>query len=618
MHTADFPIYDYPTHTVTDPNYLYHSLGSFWIQVFNEQGTIKGYTMAQAEEIIQRYMDLVEVVRAYSVEDVPIYHTERWYPIIIQRSNFGHIPLLFESPSSPDVARFGAQAATDPYYAYAIFKFGFPKTPISKVYTFDPADELAKFSVLTDRVINPSTVLVNEVDVKLNGKTLYFNKDLFTIDSIPKANLVTNDGTPQTFIDSNGAVLQDQIIILWAYNAQIDKGILFKNYGYLFDLKLKNDAFFKDVLKSVVNLYVDGPTIRTLRAVACAFLGVSTVQEKEEIIEELFDDALFHYIVTNKNTYTFDHYYSYLPEVQVGKTMYAGDQLVDAALYFDEVQSKSWWRNSLSPKVTIPESKNLNLDTYKISKQYPYMVFPSHLFLGNYQDRLIFKNESDLITMDAEGNIHFPVYGKTEDITTFHQQINKNKEAIAAALHLSSSVPAITLNPLDFLFTYFLKSNTALLKFNFSSLDQVRLFMSFYGVISDIMPKHVYMMFFFEFAFNTEVYALDTTSDRSFLSNSTTTAMPGSIDGSDATGKVLSVLNVLQDPRSGLLGTSRGVLWNQPAPPGIPNLVHEVSCNVTSTSDPNVMLVKDGNPSVVIPAGKSNSEVGTLLLTDFN
>ena len=81
---------------VKDPKYLYTSLGSFWVDIFREQNTLRGYTKALAEEIIQRYYDLVEAVNSYSIEDINVFHKVRWQPIIIRKSKFGFANFTFE------------------------------------------------------------------------------------------------------------------------------------------------------------------------------------------------------------------------------------------------------------------------------------------------------------------------------------------------------------------------------------------------------------------------------------------------------------------------------------------------------------------------------------------
>src|SRR4051812_8757924 len=129
---ADFPINNFPSNTVTDGGYLYRSLGSFWTTMFQERETIKGYSIGQAEEMIQRYLDLIESINSYSVKEVSIFHRTKWLPIILYKSKFNRVPFVFEE----NQATFGAQAADDLYYNNVIFQFGNYKTPAAEIFVY--------------------------------------------------------------------------------------------------------------------------------------------------------------------------------------------------------------------------------------------------------------------------------------------------------------------------------------------------------------------------------------------------------------------------------------------------------------------------------------------------
>ena len=574
---TNYPIYGYPDQTVTDADYLYRKLGSFWTQLFQERDTLRGYTRGQAEEMAQHYMNLVETLSAYSIKDVPVFHTERWYPLILQKSNMSRIAFRFEPPDSSTVAYFGSQPSG--ISANQTFYFGQPKTTTDLVFAFDVEVELKDFSVIADAVIAPKLALIKGTDAVLQNNVLVFNKNIFELSTAPKFNLVDEAGVPVTFVADDGTVTQDQLITLWAYNADIDKDLLFNNFGYVFDLKLNNGQFYKDVLKSVISLFVEGPTVTALRGLASAFLGVPTVLDPVEVVESIFNsgaaDPKYVHVVTDKNTYTFDSYYKILDSVFVGATIYAGDPLVDSSEFYDYVKDGAWWLQRLTPKVQH------DADGYMLN--YPDMSFPSHLFLGNYKDRLIFKNDLELVTLDSTGKIHFPVYGNPSDVQSFNTKLTENSSAVCSALGLTVLTP-VPLNPLDFLFRNFFKSNMALLKFNFISLAQAQTFMSFFEVIQDIMPKHVYILFFFDFSLDSEVYPMDV--------NVSDSAAP--YTHHDQT----------------LLWTS----WTS-GDSGTPNTDHVVTCNPVNplASPGSWMFAHAGSLQTVILPGATNETVDKLV-----
>lgn len=499
MTTTDFPIYNYPTKDVTDPDVLFQSLGSFWTQLFQERGTIKGLTAAQALEITQRYKELVETIHSFSVKDIPIFNTIDWLPLIIKKSEYNTVPLLFKDLTDSEVAYFGPQPAqaVNNYYEGITFQFGYPKNPSALVYTTPTPAGLTRFSVIADKIINPSKVFVHGIDVQHTTDGIYFNHDIFSDPAIIKIPVINDDGTPETFVSITGPTFNEELVILWIYQAQVDQANLFENFGYIFDLKLESSDFYKVLLGKVLNLFVEGPTIHALKSVLGAFLGVSSVINPVEHIETIFTDANYRYVVTDLHTYKFDLYYSLLPGVAVGATLYAGDMFVDAIQYFDYVVSKDWWRHTLVPK-TGYSSGNI--------VQYPEMAFPSHMFLGDYEHQFVFLNAFELVTTNAQSTITFPIHGDANDVAKFHNYINLSKVEICAKLGLGAS-SAISINPLDFIFSNFLKANSALIKFNFKTVQQAQLFTSFFETIKKTLPKYVYFIFFFDFTLPADEYA---------------------------------------------------------------------------------------------------------------
>lgn len=630
----DFPINQYPTKGLTNSETLYGSLGSFWTQLFNEKGTIKGYTLAQAEELIQSYMNLVEVIRSYSVRDIPILHTERWYPIRIKRSQYNNVTLLFRSSDDPEYAVFGPQIGTptDKYYEGVTFRFGYPKTPVAEVYGIDIPEGLKDFSVLTNRVINPSLVLAAEVDYRVNSNVCYFNKDIFSMASVAKYNVFDENGTQVFYTSKSGEQLPEQEVILWAYNAGIDASLLYENFGYIFELNLSNDVFFKEILKSVMSLFVDGPTVQSIRALACAFLGVSPVTESEETIEDSYIVGDIRFIVTDKNVYRCNKYYTILSRyrqttndpntIQVGAKVYAGDVMVDAAEYFDYVQSGDWWRNGLAPKAAYDASTGL------ISR-YPIMSFPPHLFVGNNKFHFIFKNELELVTRDAAGLLHFPVIGDVTDVASFHTYINDASRITEISNKLGVGVgQSVIINPLEFIFQNFLKQGTSLIKLNFATSAQAYVFTTFYSVIKDCFPKHVYLMFYLDFALPTEELSLNNTA--TVLVDGV--ALPANSDGSSATEATLgymtpaSVHSYKTDIKTRLFSMSSGIDLTSMSGVNYQNINNYdgvtlsgsvISCNASTALTSNGAAIEDGTLLIPITPGSSTREYNSISLLKF-
>ena len=502
----DTPSYKFPTKKETDPEVLYASLGSFWTQLFQEKGTIKGYTLGQSEELVQSYYNLIETINSYSADQVSVFHKEKWHAITIKKSEFNRVTLRFEQ----NEAVYGAQPADDVYYAAQVFKLGFPKNSNLELFTYKLSADFNSCSVLANKVLNPSVIYINGTDFYIKNGIAFLNKNLFEQKDIIKYDLIDDDGSQVYFTDTNNKVIKDQVVVLWAYHAGIDKQALYDSFGYIFNLKLKNDQLYKDILSSLVKFYNNGATVAAIKNIAASLLGAKSVVQEEEVIEDIFEETnvdgsiKFKHVTTDKTAYKFDPYYNILAHLAPGYKVYAGEQLVDAFEYYDHVQQPYWWKNKLSPKVSYNNSN--------LAFGYPGMHFPSFIFLGNYEGHLYFDNTLALMTYDYTGNLKFPIVGSKHDIDEFNSQLNTRriagklvKESITEKLNLKPG-DTYPLYPLDFLFDNFIKSNTAALKVNFKNSNDTKLFMDLFPTLKELLPKHVYLIVYIDFPIQQDVY----------------------------------------------------------------------------------------------------------------
>lgn len=590
----------YPATGSTNANLLYKGLGTFWTQVFQERATLKGLTQAQAEELIQRQYDLIEVLDSYAVKDVHIFHKEKWHPIVLFKSKLNQAPLQFQ----PDDAVFGPQPATDPYYAGVEFQFGFPKIPSAEVYTYTPDESIKKMFVLADKVINPAIVLVKGTDVVIRNDVLFFNKDVFNMPELVKTPVISDLGEPVTYTDLNGNVQEDETVTLWMYHGELDRDAIWRNFGVLFNLHHENNQFYKDLMKAIFAMYVDGPTVKSIKTLCATLLEVPVVETAEEVVEVVFTDSQYHHVVTNKATYKFDVFYTVLPHVVPGAIVKAGDVLVDATAYYDAVTYPNWWTRDV---LTAPAPG------YK-----PYLSLSKNLFVGNYSFQLTFKSGIDIVSISAADELKFPVVGSAEDIAEFNRQIDT--PTMRTALGLTGPGSVAVVNPVDFLFRNFFKNNTALVKLKFRSAQVTSAFLSAIDSILTNIPRHIYMIFDMLLSMPTETYSeLNGATPITFSEGNTQIL---NADGSNSDGAIekIAPLDYL-DVKKRLFSVGKS-----------PERVDEqVYCNEpTSLIDDDSggtigMVVNMGSvdsngyaiPVRPIPVGASTATYSTLLLLKF-
>jgi hypothetical protein len=461
----------FPTNDETDGRYLYRSLGSFWTQVFSDKNVLKGYTLGLAEELIQQYVNLAEVVRQYSIKDVDVLHTENWQPLIIKKSTYNKTYFTFEA----DGPVFGAQPETDRFYAGKLFRFGQPKeTDARTIFSYTPDVKLRDFGVIANRIIAPSFFLVSGVDVVLDRGVLYFNKDIFQSSMLHKSKLIDESGNAITYRDSSGNIVEDEFVTLWVYKAKIDKNYLYDNFSAIFDIPLESTDNDKALLKAVMNLYVNGATVSSLTSFLAVTMRVPVIIEAEETVEQIYQDDLTRFVITDKNVYKFNSDIGLKDGISENSVLHAGDLLTDNVKLVDNVISRSWWLHELKTKK---------------------LAFTSHVFAANPKYQLFFENTLRLVTYSND-RINFPVIGREEDVQAFQDYINldENRTFLLEKLNISPSHASRPINPLDFVFENLFKNNTLLLSLNFNSEEHLAKFFAQLYLLLKHIPPHVYLL----------------------------------------------------------------------------------------------------------------------------
>jgi hypothetical protein len=490
----------YPTDGTTNENVLFSSLGAFWTQVFSDQAALRGLTLANAEEVFQTYYDLIEAIDSYSANSVAVFKKIKWLPLMIKKSELNSNILKFGE---------GATFGDTPSYI-----FGAPKPQGENIFVVPLPEDLREMSIIANRVISPSFVLVNNIDVQVKGEYLYFYGDPFQLPNINKFNLVDDTGNQVYYTNSLGQPIPDEVLVLWVYNGKINTQSLNYNIGYLFGVNLPISQQSKDILAATVRLYSGGPTVQQLKAICGAFLGIKPILEETEAVVDLFETDTHTILTTDKHVYRYDLYYTLNSGIHIGSILSAGDVPVDAVEFYDNVAFRDWWRTRMIPKAVSDMAAESGT-----TPSSPSITLPPYMFIGNYKYGLTFNNDMELITRAADGTINFPVTGNDLDVAKFQQYINQSQNLIAKAVTGSDQVlqpgSAMLINPLAFIFKTIFSNNTALMKINFKTMDQLQMFTGYFDVIKACLPKHVYTIFLCDLALPTDVYTTDNVVDTS-------------------------------------------------------------------------------------------------------
>lgn len=587
-------IISYKNIPTTDSNFLYRSLGSFWTQLFRDKEILRGYTKGQAEEAVQHYINLVEAVNNYSVQDTSIFHTELWKPIQLLKSKLNQVPFVFE----PSSAVFGAQPETEEYYRGIVFKFGFKKEPNQDIFQYFIGKEFTTVGIIADKLLTPTKVYLNGSDFILNEGALVFNSNIFEDESLEKFDVIGEDGTPVTYIDKFGNTQQEQSAIIWIYNAEIDVQYLYNNFGYIFDFRYSDQRIYRDLLNVLFSTISNGPTVLNIKSLCAIALNVPFILNHEETIEDIFSDSTHQFIVTDKECYKIKKSAT-LRYSKIGTTLFAGDLLTTEVEYYDNAYSAhGWWK--------------------KTGLVGPRLGFSKNLFLGNYSNQLSFSSELEVISINDEGDVVFPVIGHPDDVKKFNQYLNNSttrKNILKDYFEISQAGETATFVPLDFIMDNFLKLNVSFMKFSFSSEEEMAQFLQFIPMIKNNLPPYVYLLLKFDLTISTEIHELLNGEIISIPTGVTDTFWSLNIDASDEDGFIepFDGETGYTDVNTRLFEIGRAITQQPYELVGSPDVVDE-----QADTDGRRMTVKAGALLSDIPSHATTASYNKLLLLDFS
>jgi hypothetical protein len=411
----------YPSSITPDSSQLFATLGYFWQRMFQDKGVVVGMTQGQVDSVIQAYYKLVEMINSYSCFHIPIFERRRWYPLFIYRSALNKVLYFGED------VKFGAEVSSLPY------TFGRP-IPESTFTSIVAPSELQQVPLIVDQVVYPNHSWVLGTDYAFDGFRITFNTNPF-LENIPVQNVYNANGSPKMFIDystSGNPSIQDQLMVLWCYNAELSSDNLDYSLGYLFGLNVPHSTEGKNVLLSVLQNYTSGSTVDDIKAVALSSLGLD-------------------------------------PATSVPGT-------VDL---YDNINTPSWWTNHL----TLCNGTNLPLQ------------LPQTMFLGGKDFAVSFVNSVDMfssikdLVQGDEVNVSnflsaIDTIGFTAALDKYLTQLNHGTP---------TTLPA-TFNPVDFVFRSCLQTCTALLRIKFTNTTDLANFVVYFNAIRVTLPPQVLLL----------------------------------------------------------------------------------------------------------------------------
>jgi len=472
----------------TDGETFLGYLSSFWTQVFQDTGIVRGLSYANAAQLQQLYQNFVESVSRLSIKTIPVFHKEFVYPIILQSSTFSSSlgPMKFG-----DGEEFGLQPAGGEFKAGAVFSYGGLEEG-SGLYCATIPDNLKSFSsTIVNSLFQPSVVLVRDVDFFVNGNVIQFKNNPFQ-----------NNLIPQRQIPGSNHTFQSELV-LWILDAQLDIQSVYQQFGFPFcDLKQSSEAY-RSALEMIFKIYSEGPSLNILDSVVAALANAPVTKDVYETVLRIDSFGGDQLVVTDLNIYQIPNSLTLRQDVAAGSVLQAGQPLTTMTQVFDKVNQPNWWM------------------------QFPGMSVSQDFVAVNISN-LGFLNQAAVVELQplqqaSNGTIgrpaQFYLAGSDKDIKTYWNAVlSKSVEKgmfLGNILYedaglVSDGEPdfsqTLIINPLEFLTTKVLRDGLIPIQIQLNNTDQAFPLFQNLSLLRDVCPAWLSLVIFISIQFNENIY----------------------------------------------------------------------------------------------------------------
>lgn len=265
---------------------------------------------------------------------------------------------------------------------------------IGEVNVYELPSSIMSTRYIANRPMLPTALLEEGVDYrieKFNGKSrIRFAKD------------ISNAGF-------STRLLKDEITkeyAMWFVDTKIDESWISSNYADLIGVEPETSTeIFKNFVKGLYYIYLNGPTLELLRKGLNLCLGVPLSRGEESVIDvRKYLETDQYIVVTDSNQYLIP--YGLSPTVVEGDVLVTGDELAKWVEIKDYINDGDWWINLRIPPELIPFVPSGQKDRYATTgSHFDYLMrtyLKKHTFLVNvkvtdFKNNQVFQELSDII-----------------------------------------------------------------------------------------------------------------------------------------------------------------------------------------------------------------------------
>lgn len=492
-------------------------LGSFWSSVFDNGALGSAIGYASSENMVQMYMDMVDVINSSSIYTVPVFSRKNIYPVRLKKSEFVNYS---EYPEFDSGGYFGAQPDGTKYKPGTYLAYG-KSASLSSSYFYpissSNVSSLGAFAV--NRLFEPSVTLCNSSDFMQTPDGIIFRNNPFDNSLFPSRQILDT---------TTGEI--DQEIVIWFCDVDEEAFRLHKQFGYTFTNYKTSSEQYKKIIQTVFELVSNGPSLFRLDAFISAIAGSPLIREAYEIVESVADTPEGKIIVTDLNVYQVSGDLDLRQEIVVGAKLKGGAPILDVVQVIDTMQDK-WWESFEA----IPVKANT------FSGIDGFLSFPNQTSLVTY---IIRPDTGD----ESYRGISFPLIGEPGTVEQFWKNAVDNSIALGAsygaALLSKYGPPGATaydfldgmpfsVNPARVFAEDMAKGTIFAIKVKIADISDLDRFFKTINVLAPSCPVHLRLMLFLELTGNVDVHSL--ASGQSVVAQTSLTSLvSGAIGISDA------------------------------------------------------------------------------------
>lgn len=469
----------------TDGEVFLDFFGSFWNRFFTEGDLTRGITAGGAHQITQLYQEFTEAIQALSLETINPFHLEKAYPIIFRRSQFSQGP---DEVTFGHGQVFGAQPAGTAFREGATFNYGGLEQRSGLYYIGVPDNFKNLGQVIFNGLIDPTVMLARNSDFIFQDDIIVFKTDPFANPLIARRLVAGTDGQAD-----------EEEIVLWAMNAQIDRQDLFRQYGFAVSSVRASSDNYKRALQAVFKAYAAGPTAHVLDSLVAALANLPIARRGNETVQSIETFGTDTLLVTDLEVYKVQAGLEVRPEIQTGTVLYAGQPLTTATRVSDRTTNSFWWAELAG------------------------LTMGRDFLVADLDSALGFLNEAaDVELGDVEvadpGNLGrtatFHLAGLPGDLEKFWGAVRQKSLAggqfLGDLLYKKHNLvdgngdPDFTkdlqINPLQFLATELLADGLVLVQVRVTDFNQANPFFQNLRMLRDVMPAYLGLIIFVDLA----------------------------------------------------------------------------------------------------------------------